>query len=258
MSVKFSPNARTGVEKQKYFDEVEEWYKEAAALRVAQIDPQTFSPVAKVPVKVLVLLQSGLRRVLELTGAFVNEVNAGLFTPPFVTARAALETSCLLYSVTEDVERIVHAHDLPALEEFDKKMMRALLGGKSRVWTHADEYEALNVLTIIDHLTEKMMPKLREMYDLLSEYAHPNYDSMIGVYQRVIRQTEGAKFIDHPAPQFPEALNTAVGMAGFALHLTERAVARYQAILSKFVSLCEEAIQKGGTWPAEMPYPRQP
>ncbi len=99
MPVTFSPDARAGVEKQTYFDEVEEGYRRVARLRVAQVDPQTFSPVAGIPVKVLVLLQADLRRVLELTEAFVTEINAGLLTPPFVTARAALETSCLLYSL---------------------------------------------------------------------------------------------------------------------------------------------------------------
>jgi len=227
----------------------------AEGLRLAQVDPQGISPVAKIPLKVLVLLQAGLRRVLELTEAFIVETNSGLFTPPFVTARAAFETSCLLYSVVTDAEQVVLGHGFLALEEFDKKMMRALLGGKSREWTHPEEFEALNVLTIIDRLGKKM-PNLKSMYELLCEYAHPNYDGMIGVYQRVTGQS--ATFIDHPAFREREILSTAVGITGLSLGLTERALTRYQAVLPDFVRMCEEGIHKRGTWPADMPYPRQP
>jgi len=158
--------------------------------------------------------------------------------------------------MAKDADRLVKEHDLKALEAFDERIMRALLGGKSAEWTHPDEYEALNVLTIIDQLTKKTIPQLRPMYDLLSEYAHPNYDGMLGVYHRVVGKIP--TFIDHPASQQPEELNTAVGMAGFALILTDLAVSRYQAILSGFVTLCEEHIHKRGTWPASVSYPRTP
>jgi hypothetical protein len=123
--------------------------------------------------------------------------------------------------------------------------MRALMGGKSSKWAHSEEFEALNVLTIIDQLTKKM-PKLRAMYDLLSEYAHPNYSGMMGVYQRVADQV--STFVDHPAADHVGLLNAAVGMAGFALMLIDDAVTRCQNdLLPAFVQLCEEEIHASGT-----------
>jgi len=94
------------------------------------------------------------------------------------------------------------------------------------------------------------------MYDLLSEYAHPNYSGMMGVYQRLISGVP--TFVSHPAPQHSDVLKTAVGMAGFGLLLTERALVQYQEVLPEFIRLCEENIHEGGTWPAEIPYPRTP
>lgn len=253
MTVTFSQDARAGGE-QNRFDVVEQTYVRVGHLRMAQVDP-AISPFAVVPRKVLVLLQAGLRRVLELTEAHVAEVNAGLFTPPFVTARAVIETSCLLYRMAQEAERITKDHDRAALEQFDDRIMKAMFGGKSPEWTHANEIQALNVLTIIDNLTKTTIPDLRSMYDLLSEYAHPNYDGMIGVYQVVIERS--SKFIDHPASEQRADLSTAVGMTGFGLLLTERAVAQYQALLPDFVRLCEEYIHERGVWPPDVPYPRE-
>jgi len=136
----------------------------------------------------------------------------------FVLARASVETGCLMYDFSVRVETVVTAQNPAAIEAFDERVMKALLGGKSDEWKpHPDAPEALNVLTIIDHLT-KRFPKLRSMYDLLSEFAHPNYDGMIGAYQQP--GGDPTVFEDHPAPMRQDAVNLAVGGAGLGLLLT--------------------------------------
>jgi len=42
-------------------------------------------------------------------------------------------------------------------------------------------FTALNILTVIDKLS-KYIPNLRDTYDHLCEYAHPNYDGLTGLY----------------------------------------------------------------------------
>src|SRR6202022_1962390 len=75
------------------------------------------------------------------------------------------------------------------------------------------------------------------MYELLSEYAHPNYNGMIGVYQRI---TGGASiFVDHPADAHRDQMKTAVGMVGTGLLLVEWSAAQYRDALPAFIRLCE-------------------
>jgi hypothetical protein len=49
-----------------------------------------------------------------------------------------------------------------------------------------EELKALNVLTAIDKMDKKMFPKkeasLRESYDFLSEFVHPNTFGIMGLY----------------------------------------------------------------------------
>lgn len=253
MPVAFTQELRAKFADQKYLDEVERLYKRVTTLRMGQVDPDQ-SPIAKMPAKVIVVLQVGLRRILELTESFIADVNAGLFTPPFVTARAVVETACLLRRVVQRVREITGAHDLAALKDLDPWLMRVLMGGKSSEWTHADEYEAINVLSVIKQLSDEM-PHLLSMYELLSEYAHPNYKGMMGVYQGI--KGGASVFIDHPADAHRDEMKTAVGMVGFGLLLIERGEAQYRGVLPAFIRLCEEQIHKGGTWPADVPFPRQ-
>lgn len=131
MSVQFTPELRAKFADQAYFDEIEQFYARLTALRMGQTDPDE-SPIAKLPVKVTALVQVGIRRVLELTESFVSDVNAGRYTPPFVTSRAAVETACLMYRTVQQVREMIDAQDLAAVEEFDARIMRILVGGKSK------------------------------------------------------------------------------------------------------------------------------
>jgi len=206
-------------------------------------------------VKVVALLQAGLRRVLELTEGVVREVNAESFTPVFVLARASVETGCLLNDFSYRAARLAEAHDRAAIEGFDERVMKALLGGRSAEWKPGpDAPEALHVLTVIDNVT-KRHPKLRSMYHLLSEFAHPNYDGMIGAYQRP--GGDQAVFEDHPASARQDAVNLTVGGAALALLLTKSAIDAYAAQHEAFVRLCEDNVYSRGDWPIGVPYPRQ-
>jgi hypothetical protein len=253
MPIQFTAEARAKFDDQAYFDELEECAERLTALRMGQVDPDE-SPVAKIPMKVAALLQVGIRRILELTESFVSDVNAGRYTPPFISARATVETACLMYSAIQRVREANTTRDLSALEEFDERIMKMLVGGKSREWAHPDEYEAVNVLTVIQHLT-KRIPQLTSMYELLCEYAHPNYSGMMGAYSQI--RGGALVFADRPTDAHLEEMKTAVGMVGLALDLAARSAERYREALPAFIRLCESQIHARGTWPAGVPYPRE-
>ncbi len=57
---------------------------------------------------------------------------------------------------------------------------------------------------------------------------------------------------DPHALEFPLATITASAV------LLNRAISGYADVTYDFVRLCEEAIHKAGTWPADVPYPLHP
>src|SRR4051794_8359000 len=66
-------------------------------LKMPDCDGIGLSPVSKMPAKILVLLQVGLRRTIEFTEAAVREINQRNLATSALLSRGTIETSCLLW-----------------------------------------------------------------------------------------------------------------------------------------------------------------
>lgn len=257
--MRFSGAVRAAYPNKQILDEIEARYQRALTLKIPVVRASEISPVAKTPLKIQVLLQVGLRRALELTESFIRAVNDQLFAPTYVTARALLECVVLLYEIWSRVERVVTDWDRTGLKELDEKSMAALLGSKSDAWVgDPEQFQAVNILTIIDRLTKSLGPSLRKFYDALSEHAHPNYSGMLGAYHRPDLEEQQSVLIDKPAQEKCDSMLLAVNAVSAALEILQRAQDGYQLVLYDFTRLCEEDIYEGGTWPHGLPYPLHP
>ena len=214
------------------------------------------SPVAKIPHKTRDLFQIGLRRNIELSMGFIHSFNAGLFIPLFVLSRASIETACLVWDCWRQLDQIVAGRDKASLDTFDQFLDNAILGAKSKTWSVlAERYPAPNVLTIIDHLVKAGYSGLRECYDLLCEYAHPNYHGMHGVYCVIDDVAYETRYVDRPMQTERERLQFALRGVDIALSMSLFAVEQHERALPEFTLLCEEAIHDTGTWPKDLEYP---
>jgi hypothetical protein len=223
-----------------------------ASVRVSRASD--VSPVAKIPLKARDLLQVALLRSAEITNAFIRVFNAELFVPLFVLSRAVLETGCLSWDLRRRVSIILESRQKAELHDLDRHLMKSLLGGKAKDWLgDPEQYPAPNVLTLVDRLTKAEHPKLRGFYDVLSEYAHPNFSGMQAAYRVVDVEARESRFVPKPFDagglDMPfRGVCSGLGMAVFAVELYERS-------LPEFAALCEEAIHEGGTWPEDVNYP---
>jgi len=235
-------------------DKFEEFYEKLTNLKLAAFRSATFSPIANIPLKIRVLLQVGLRRVLELADAFSREVEAQSWVPLFVLSRATVETAALLSDVWMRTREVLGSGDHSALSTFDEHAMKLLLGARVEEWG-GQGFTAVNVLTLIDRLDKRAVEGLRSFYDALSEHAHPNFLGMYGSYHRV--ENDGSVFIDTPLAERPNGIVAPLNATAISIALTMLAVQEYESALRAFTLFCEEAIYKAGTWPKDTPYPRK-
>lgn len=128
---RFSDEIRTRFPEYDNPAKIEEHLADLETRLVAMVDGREVSPVASIPVKMVVILQVGMRRVLELGNAALAEINGQHLTAMCVLVRAVFETCCLLYDLSKHLDKTVEADDTASLEEFDKYMVAALLGHKS-------------------------------------------------------------------------------------------------------------------------------
>ncbi|MDR9407558.1 MAG: hypothetical protein RI573_01835 [Balneolaceae bacterium] len=78
--------------------------------------------------------------------------------------------------IQKKINKVVESNDVGDIDEF---LMKGIFG--SRV--AGDELKSLNILTAIDH-TDKSHGRYRDMYNELSEFAHPNWLGVGSIYSK--------------------------------------------------------------------------
>jgi hypothetical protein len=154
------------------------------------VDRWSISHLAKLPFKVMSLRGILMYRVLELSKSAYQLYEARSLISAFVLSRAAVETSALQFSLLKHMRRVVREQQVGDVDDF---LMRALFGKR----TPDCDLPALNVLTLIDHM-DRESGGVRNLYDFLCEYTHPNYSGSYGAYgsedQEKYRLNLGADF----------------------------------------------------------------
>jgi hypothetical protein len=223
-------------------------------LKTADCDGIALSPVSMMPAKVVILLQVGLRRTIELVEAAIREINRHNLATSALLSRAVLETSCLLWDVMRQVDVATQdtGGDMGGLDEL---LSRALLGGKSKDHMVIEEVQARNVLTIVQRLTKQLDIPLVNFYEGLSEYAHPNYHGMMGTYTEFGLDGGIKVFADHRTDGERAIMLAAIGTLATSVDIVVECFRLLASSLRPLTVLAERAIYDGGTWPSDVEYP---
>ncbi len=230
------------------------------ARKVEAVDGFAVSPVSRLPVKIVVLHQVGVRRVIELTDASIREINRQDVSAMCVLVRAAFETACLLYDVARHLESVVTKGDTAGVDDLDTHLVDVLLGHKSKDWALSEEIVSRNVLTIVQRLTKQLEIPLMWFYEGLSEHAHPNYHGMLATYSAVRQPPDDVaitRFTDRREGRTKATTVLAISALVIALDLMEAALDKQEKFLKDFAALAERKVQSEGKWPKDLDYPVQ-
>jgi hypothetical protein len=236
-------------------EEIEVTLETLHGLKMPDCDGIGLSPVSKMPAKVLVLLQVGLRRTIEFTEAAIREINQRNLATSALLSRGTIETSCLLWEVMRHVESVADKGDPSGITDLDEILSKTLLGGKAKDWMLSEEIVARNVLTIIQKLTKQLGAPFEGFYAALSEYAHPNYHGMMATYTEFGLEGGIKIFTDRRTGGQRAILLAAIG----ALATSGSVVLESFKLLAKHLEplavLAERQIYEDGKWPADVEYP---
>jgi hypothetical protein len=97
-----------------------------------------------------------------------------------ILLRSGFETLAVLIYLNQSTNRVLDGTQ--TFQCFGEKTSRLLVGTRK----NTTRKSATNVLTLLDS-SEKRHPGLREIYDNLSESAHPNYEGLCLGYSQVDR-----------------------------------------------------------------------
>jgi hypothetical protein len=132
--------------------------------------------------KCAVLQQALLYRVTMLARGCASEWNSGNIVCSMLAARALLETIVLSSFIRDEAENFVAANDIEAIERlaneqlFSTKDERKIADGFG--------HKAKSIFKYIDKF-EKQIPGLRDHYEFISEWCHPNGSGHLFTYGEI-------------------------------------------------------------------------
>jgi hypothetical protein len=152
----------------------------------------------KAPFNLLCTREALIWRTEELARNACDALERDDIAVAALLTRAVTESAALTWKLKD----VLVARHKQTTKEFNETLMRLLVG--SRVWEDAPQ--AFQILTCIDRM-EKHCPGVRAAYDNLSEFAHPNWRGVFGLFSR----TDEPEFTTY----FGRALRGAEGNRGW-------------------------------------------
>lgn len=127
--------------------------------------------------QVVCLRDTLAHRIRDLSENTAQLFESNQLIPAFLVTRALLESVSLLYNLHK---KIVSAIDRKDVNQLDKWLERVTLGRRNVV----TEITPPNILNALNSIDEKYAG-VREMYDQLSEFCHPNFAGVLASYSRL-------------------------------------------------------------------------
>jgi hypothetical protein len=149
-------------------DELRTWLK-------PKVEAHKLATRSKLPYKAISLREPLLYRIVELGDVTCKLYQDNAMASAFTLTRSTLEASAMLYWLHMKIDETIKLGRVD--KELDNLLMRALLGRSDRQVSRAP----LNVQTCINH-ADKKFNGIKQMYDNLSEYAHPNWFGVMSLY----------------------------------------------------------------------------
>lgn len=195
-----------------------------------RVDPIAVSRTAKLPFKALSHREALAWRMAELGRSAFESFQNEKLTSAIMLTRAAVETSAVLWYLCAKVDSAVEAG---SVGDIDNYLMRLIVGSR----TDPDMPQAINVLKFVD-CVDKDIDGFRHQYDVLSEFAHPNWAGTTSLYSNVDLENLWIDFGSNPGddhgPKHVGVINLSV-----ALEMFEHSYNRLGDLIPPFIILCE-------------------
>jgi hypothetical protein len=133
--------------------------------------------IAKIPFKVLSWRETLLYRTTELANSALMLFKNKHYVSSAVLIRAQMETTGFIVWSYKKISKCLKDEELGDIDNF---LMRGLFGGREE----GRIINSHNVLTAIDNVCSEF-EEFRELYDMLSEFAHPNYHGTHGSFAKL-------------------------------------------------------------------------
>lgn len=192
------------------------------------------SPDSKLPFKALLYRAALIWRMAELSRGAFDHFEKSNLALAILNTRAVVESSAALWYLCAKLEAAIAAG---AVGDIDDYLMKLAMGSR----TDTGMPQAISVLTFVDR-AEKDVEGFRHQYDLLSEFAHPNWAGTALLYSKPhppnLWTNFGSNIRGADGPKHLGVINLSVALMFF-----ERSYNRVADIMPTFIELCKQEVK---------------
>lgn len=217
-----------------------------AALRQRRKSSVSAKTVPPTPMPVHLLeaySQSLIYRGVALAEGACEMWNGGNTLAAVILARSVVETSVIAWELFDQVNSAISAGDVQRLQAAVHKLSSA-----TRMHDWAPEMvPSVNILTLIDKFDKKVFApndlkgQVRQVYDFLSEFAHPNWAGagLGGLYSELDHEERQVQF-SSAAPKKELLLEQVIASVG-NIQVIDHFLSKVDDLLPKAWCLCESS-----------------
>lgn len=190
---------------------------------------------SKLPFKAECYRESLAWRMADLSRGALHSFQNNRLASAIVLIRAAMETAasswCLNKKISGDLKT-------KSLHDIDDYLVKGLVGWRLKPEDGTEFPSAHQILNLIDKM-DKEIPDFRKHYEMLSEYAHPNWSGTHGLFAQIEPALCATRFGDKE-----NTISISMTLPLLAASL-EVFIAGYNAIadlMPDFVVICEDSL----------------
>lgn len=163
----------------KHLAEVDEFARKLSTSLPKSIAAGSLTLKSKIPFNALSAREILIHRMAAITCPAVDLFKEKKSIPAIILTRSAIETVSVTYALHERISSFLK-NDEKEINELGEFLVSCMVGTKNNPQTPP----AINVLTHIDRI-KKALPEFRNLYDGLSEFAHPNWAGTFGAFGKI-------------------------------------------------------------------------
>jgi hypothetical protein len=203
-----------------------------------RIDPAFISHISKIPYKVLDLKTALLYRIYDLANDSFELFSNNRFLSGTIISRSLIETVTVLYYLCSNMNKTIKDKDI---KYFDEKIMQLILGSRNKI----TKLESINILTIIKKVNKELKidgkdDALLFCYELMCEYAHPNWKGTEGLYAKINFEEIYTDFGFNLQDEFKKEVSIQILPIATAMEITIISIKWFNEIINDFIQVCEE------------------
>lgn len=192
--------------------------------------------------KCAVLQQSLLYRVCALARGTADAWNVGNLVSAVLEARALMETVVVMRFVATELRTLREPMNVDAANLIDDLCNKQLFSTKNESVVAAGYgHMAKSILTYVDKM-DKEIPHVREAYDFLSEWAHPNGSGHLFTFGAINKDTGHVNF--HEAAPFVKGIQGHVVTCFMLIQFAELAM----EVFEETIPIVAEVDKGAGPW----------